>query len=42
MPALFAQMDSGQAEKLLVITAGLRKGIHDDPVGAAIRDVPEY
>ena len=35
-------MESGRAEKLLVIAAGLRKGVHDYPVGAAIHDVAEY
>ena len=42
MPELLAQMESGRAEKLRVITAGLRKGIHDYPVGATIHDVAEY
>jgi hypothetical protein len=35
-------MEPGRAEKLLVITAGLGKGIHEYPVGATIYDVAEY
>jgi hypothetical protein len=42
MPAPFAQMESHRAEKLLVITSGLRSDIHDYPVVAAIYDVAEY
>jgi len=42
IPAVLAQMESGRAAKLLVITAGLTKNIHDYPVGAAIHDVAEY
>lgn len=42
IPALLAQMESGRAAKLLVITAGLTKNTHDYPIGAAIHDVEEY